>query len=66
MPGTLGKVVGAGMEKWRRMKSRRRSSRRHDDLKELIGRHEAQFHNLREDLKGITRGSICFWPHPDG
>jgi hypothetical protein len=44
--------------------SRRRSSRRHDDLKELIGRHEAQFHNLREDLKGITRGSIG--PHPDG
>ncbi|MGM4891281.1 hypothetical protein [Tardiphaga sp. 839_C3_N1_4] len=26
----------------------------HDDLKELVGRHEAQFDNLREDLKGIT------------
>jgi polysaccharide pyruvyl transferase WcaK-like protein len=26
----------------------------HDDLKELVVRHEAQFDNLREDLKGIT------------
>ncbi len=26
----------------------------HDDLEELVGRHEAQFDNLREDLKGIT------------
>jgi hypothetical protein len=26
----------------------------HDDLKELVGRHQAQFDNLREDLKGIT------------
>jgi hypothetical protein len=25
-----------------------------DDLKELIGRHMAQFENLREDLKGMT------------
>ncbi len=26
----------------------------HDDLKEHVVRHEAQFDNLREDLKGIT------------
>lgn len=26
----------------------------HDDLKALVVRHEAQFDNLREDLKGIT------------
>ncbi|OYU91885.1 MAG: hypothetical protein CFE29_03275 [Bradyrhizobiaceae bacterium PARB1] len=26
----------------------------HDDLKEHVERHEAQFDNLREDLKGIT------------
>jgi predicted nuclease with TOPRIM domain len=25
-----------------------------DDLKEHVERHEAQFDNLREDLKGIT------------
>lgn len=26
----------------------------HDDLKEHVVRHEAQFDNLREDLRGIT------------
>jgi hypothetical protein len=26
-----------------------------------VGRHEAQFDNLREDLKGITTRLIGFW-----
>jgi hypothetical protein len=33
---------------------KRRQLVNHEDLKELIGRHEAQFNSLGEDLKGIA------------